>query len=181
MTHIVLTGNAGSGKDTAGIFLSTELGIQRIAFADEVRDMMWELNIPLYDTVLGQITYQVAVSTFGYDKAKRAFPDIRRTLDALATKIIRNRVDKDYFANITVNKALSMGGSIITDARFDNEKRIAKEVLDALVIKIDRPGTKKLDLESENITDNYVDVVVVNDGSVEDLYAKLEEVIGNEL
>ena len=90
MTHIVLTGNAGSGKDTAGIFLSAELGIQRIAFADEVRDMMWELNIPLYDTVMGQITYRVAVETFGYDKAKRAFPDIRRTLDALATKIIRN-------------------------------------------------------------------------------------------
>lgn len=49
------------------------------------------------------------------------------------------------------------------------------------MIKIDRPGTKKLDLESENITDNYVDIVVVNDGSVEDLHAKLEEVIGNEL
>lgn len=181
MRTIGLTGLAGSGKDTAGKYLSESLGLETIAFADEVRDILWTLDIPLYSHITGPTTYRGAINEFGYDSVKRAFPKVREFMDSLSTKIIRNRINDNYFVDIAVEKAKDIGSVVITDARFDNEKKAIKEELNGIVIEIVRPGITNLGLESEDISNRFVDITIINDGSKEDLFRKLDREVLSEL
>ena len=50
---IGLTGYAQSGKDTVAKILVENYGFTRIAFADKIREFLYETN-PMYDSIVGE-------------------------------------------------------------------------------------------------------------------------------
>jgi len=74
---------------------------------------------------------------------------------------------------------------IISDVRFPNEAKSIKD-REGVLIRIIRPLTEDKIIsnhESENALDHYNDwdYVINNDGSIEDLYHKVEIVLGSDL
>ena len=120
---IGLTGYAQSGKDTVAKILVDQYGYTRIAFADKIRDFLYETN-PMYDSIAGEPLFVKArVDRDGWEKAKQS-PQIRRLLqnsgvaarkvfgegfwvhEAMKTMLDDPRPDMNY---------------VITDVRFINE------------------------------------------------------------
>lgn len=172
---IGFTGNAGSGKDTAADYVARKIGATKLAFADKVREML-----AIEDGIVGiedgqLVRYSEAVGKYGYDRAKRKYPEIRRKMNAIATEIVRNTIDEDYFVNDTMLRANGSADYVISDARFDNEKAAVQQR--GVVIRVIRDDNEILNYESENLTDNHIDFTVYNNGTIEDLWRSLDIVL----
>jgi len=81
---IGLSGRAGSGKDEVAKVLVDLYGYKRIAFADAIRDALYELN-PL---VSDRIRVADLVDEYGWDFAKKNF-EVRRLLQVFGTEVGR--------------------------------------------------------------------------------------------
>lgn len=129
---ILLTGYKGSGKNTAAEMFkeklqekNVDIGIIGIfAFADKLRDHLWALN-PMVGTSPegGRFDWRLALNTYGYDKAKHLFPDIRRLQQAYGTEVIREHVGPDYWVEQLLREIdyMHLDWALITDCRFVNE------------------------------------------------------------
>jgi dephospho-CoA kinase len=127
MTIIGLTGKMGSGKDTVGALL-IERGYKRLAFADALKATAYDIK-----------RLQDVVFDFGWEKAKRANPEVRRTLQALGVAA-RDNVKR----SIWVDAALEViddedENIVITDVRFPDEAQMVMH-LGGTVYRVVRPG-----------------------------------------
>lgn len=143
MIVLGLTGAAGSGKDAAAAFL-VEDGYTRIAFADPLRAMALSLN-PIVSCNSAIHRLSDAVETYGWDVAKREYPEVRGILQRLGTDVIRNHVSDTFwvdraFAGIKKN---GTGKYVLTDVRFPQEFRSIVEA-NGIIVKISRPGLEAL-------------------------------------
>ena len=76
---IGLTGYAQSGKDTVAKVLVENYGFTRVAFADKIREYLYEMN-PMFDSIAGEPVFvRDRVDRDGWEKAKQS-PQIRRLL-----------------------------------------------------------------------------------------------------
>ena len=72
---IGLTGYARSGKDTVANYLVEHHGYTRVAFADAIRDALYELN----PYIANNLRVAEVVDDYGWDIAKTN-PEVRRLL-----------------------------------------------------------------------------------------------------
>lgn len=180
---IGITGLAGSGKDTVADYLAEKYGMRRLAFADPLREMVSDID-PIVGVLGGEVVrYTDVVERLGYRMTKDTFPEVRRFFDALATGTIRNKVDKDFFVEETMRRVRVGGSAVISDVRFANEKRAIKSfdggsgIRRGTIIRVIRPGLESLGYESEQIDDYLVDHTVINDGTIEELYERIDQVV----
>lgn len=166
---IGLTGYAQSGKDTVANYLVKQHGFTRIAFADKIRDMLYEMN-----PIVNGEPLQITVDVEGWDKAKQR-PSIRLLLQNLGVAA-RKHIDEDIWINSALLSSDLNKDIVITDVRFLNE---ADRILfyskmtgqTAEIWRIERPGVTAVNGHvSEHDMANYeVDQVFINNGSIEDL------------
>ena len=71
---IGLTGFARSGKDSVAKVLVDQYGFTRVAFADKIRELLYEVNPIVNDS---NFTLQGVVNEFGWEDAKVLFPEVR--------------------------------------------------------------------------------------------------------
>lgn len=173
---IGLSGYAGSGKDTVAKVLVEDYGYTRIAFADQLRTFLYEIN-PL--VACGHTSYlKDAVDAVGWDEAKKDH-QIRRLLQDVGLTA------RTFFGeNCWVNKALSGINNaddkiVITDVRFLNEASTIKMYNKAQIWRIARPGVQPVnDHISETSLDSYAfDHTIVNDSGLEDLRQTLKLIL----
>lgn len=169
---IGLTGYAQSGKDTVAKILVDQYGYTRIAFADKIRDFLYETN-PMYDSIAGEPLFVKArVDRDGWEKAKQS-PQIRRLLqnsgvaarkvfgegfwvhEAMKTMLEDPRPDMNY---------------VLTDVRFFNEADMIRAIT-GQIWRIKRIGVDAVNAHvSESQMDDYpVDQIFTNNSSIEDL------------
>ena len=67
---IGLSGYARSGKDTVAQVLVEKYGFQRIAFADKIREFLYDLNPRLDHTLKDSLRLRDIVDVNGWEKAK---------------------------------------------------------------------------------------------------------------
>lgn len=113
---------------------------------------------------------------------KNTFTSVRDILQFIGTDVLRNLVDPDYHFNSVARVITSTPvNHVISDVRFPNE-RIGLKNLNALTILVQRPSMER-DASSGHASENSLgspadyDVVIVNDGTLEDLYAKVDGLI----
>ena len=124
----------------------------------------------------------------GWDGSEDTKP--RNFLQQLGTEIIRNEIDEDFFVNRVIEdiKVYSYFYDIIIieDARFKNEIDNIKTIFkDAIVIRIERPNFKSdlTDYQQKHPTEidldgyNKYDYIINNDGTLEDLRKKIEDLV----
>jgi hypothetical protein len=162
---IGLSGYAQSGKDEIAKVLS-EHGFERAAFADTLREALIALN-PMagYGLFLTDV-----VSMFGWEEAKRNYPEVRRLLQRMGTEAGRNIFGEQIWVNKTLGKLDSQKHYIITDVRFQNEADAIRD-LGGQMWRVVRPGHGPVNGHSSEVDlDNYVfDYVVENKGDLEEL------------
>jgi hypothetical protein len=166
---IGLTGYAQSGKDTVANILVNNYGYTRIAFADKIREFLYETN-PMYDSIVGEPLFVKAkVDRDGWEESKKS-PHIRRLLQ---TSGVAAR--KVFGENFWVQQALKdvhfEGNYVITDVRFTNEADIIKKYDNSQLWRVKRLGVEAVNSHvSEHELDGYpVDQIFINNTTVEDL------------
>ena len=185
---IGLTGKQGTGKDTVGEILIRDYGFKRHAFADPVREMALAINPWIVERdEMGDQSAEVrladVVAAFGWDQAKRLFPETRRLLQAIGTDAVRNIIGQNTWIDLAmsrVSEELVAGNRvIITDVRFRNEAE-AIQLIGGDVIKLIRDGVAGSNTThvSETELDSIVpDVEIDNNHTVADLEREVASVL----
>lgn len=191
MLLLGISGKARSGKNVLGDYLREKLSslcgdeVHTIAFADELKnDLMDKFNLT-YEQVHGDLK---EVGDVRYPKFIG-----KNTVDFWTPREMMQeygqfmrRFEDDYWVNKLFDKVDKLGYNniIITDVRQLNE---IHSILnnDGLSIRVTRNKNSDLStISKEHITeielDSYgllVDYEVVNDGSIDSLYEKADEII----
>lgn len=163
MIIIGLTGYAQSGKDTAAKILSDNYGFERVAFADKIREFLYNIN-----PMVGGEPLQVKVDVEGWDKAKQ-HPELRRLLQVTGVSA-RKLFGSEFWVNQTMRHFALHERVVVTDVRFTNEANWLK-TNGAQIWRIQRVGVNPVNGHvSETELDDYpVDQTFANNGSLEDL------------
>ena len=164
---IGLSGYAQSGKDTVANILVSKYEFERVAFADAIRSILWEMNPIVKDS---GFTLQGVINAYGWDKAKVMFPEIRRLLQELGVSS-RNTLGEDVWVIAVLRKASDKNKNyVISDVRFENEAAIIKQ-MNGYLWRVKRPNVEAVNNHiSESELDGYkVDQILNNGGTIEEL------------
>jgi len=176
MTLIGICGKAGSGKDTIGDYLVKKYKFKKIALADPIKRLVKD--------VFALDDYTV------YDRVAREKPlkqwkgwTVRKLLQYIGTELFRNNIDDSIWVKSLWYKIKgSKDNYVVTDCRFLNEqqflKRNAKK--NFICIKVTRPNCKGqvgLKKHASEAYDLKGDFCIHNNGSFEDLYNKIDEIM----
>ncbi len=177
---IGIVGFARVGKDTVGDYLVSQHGFTRLASADLLRDVLYGANplIPVANAWPAGPAHrlQKLVDAIGWERAKVEDPEVRRLLQDLGTEGVRRVLGADTWINETLKRAaLIPGPVVITDTRFPNEAELTRQE-GGKTWRIDRPGVGPVNGHASErfIMDIKVHHVIDNDGTLEDLYARVD-------
>lgn len=177
---IGVSGYARSGKDTIGDILVDKYGFTKFAFADKLRDVIYEFNPMVgvegepYEGGLTYIGVKDVIDRYGWNGYKETEygPIIRTYLQRMGTEVGRNMIDE----NLWVNELNKMRGRIVvTDVRMPNEYDKVKE-LGGHVWRVERPQTSPANPHvSEIAIDDFeFEDTLYNRGSISDLETEIE-------
>lgn len=178
---IGLSGYARAGKDTVADILVEHHGFTKIAFADKLREALYELNpIVRWDTnEFGSWRYyqvQHVIDEYGWDgyKETKYGDEIRRLLQRVGTEAGRQTLGENVWVDAAVNEIAKypVGTNIvIPDTRFPNEASMIKNRYNGYVWRVRRPDTLAANAhQSETALDNWdFDMRISNNGTIEQL------------
>lgn len=130
-----MAGYARVGKDTVADMLVRHYGFKKFAFADLLRDFVWDLD-PL---IADGIRWRDPVRMHGYEQAKDMYPEIRGVLQRTGAAA-RNLLDPDVWVKPVVELASEHPRAVISDVRYPNEANAIESFPDGFVVRITRPG-----------------------------------------
>lgn len=174
-----ITGYSGVGKDEAAKVLTRECGFQRIAFADPMREILYAMN-PWVSVAGGELTrVSYFVDVEGWDDAKRKHSEIRQLLQRLGTEGGRKVLGDNIWIDTAMRKALDFERVVFTDCRFENEAEAIRNA-GGQIIRITRPGVEPINghVSDKGLADEWITYNIHNDGTIEDLHAKIREIVG---
>lgn len=172
--HLVgITGYATSGKDTFARSLALRGGFKVMGMSDALLEMAQVLN-PLLQYDDGQLfEFNRVVQALGYTEAKK-IASVREYLQRLGTEAVRGVIGEDSWTRAAERKFVALlteGTNVaVTGIRFPNEAQMIK-AFGGTIVKIIRDGTQPSNGHSSDteLDKLPVDMVVFNNGSVDDL------------
>lgn len=122
MALIGLSGYAQSGKDSTGAVLVEEHGFKRLAFADALKDVLYDLNpltsaVPHKGIIAADIQHWVDAKGWEWTKANT---EARAYLQRLGVAA-RDHIDPLAWVNAVIRQVNDDGNYVVTDVRFPNE------------------------------------------------------------
>jgi hypothetical protein len=174
MKIIGLTGRAGAGKDTAAQAL-TDLGWERIAFADPIREALVALDPCIEINTNGKVSnLSTYVELNGWDHAKK-LPEVRQLLQRMGTEAGRDIHGDMCWLTIAAKKVFiavrnAVPGIVFTDMRFANEWRFISS-LQGKTVRIFNSRTENDAVThlSEAHGSVPVDFTINNNGTIDEL------------
>jgi hypothetical protein len=171
-----LSGYARSGKDTVADILVEEAGFVRVAFADKLREAVYELNPIIGDDTESYVYLQDVIDAWGWDgvKATGFGPEVRRLLQRMGTEVGRNILGENIWVNAAFFGLQPGKNYVFTDCRFQNEA-LAIRKYQGEIWRVTRPGVEPAnDHISEIGLDNWpFNVIILNDDSIDSLREKV--------
>jgi hypothetical protein len=162
---IGLSGYSRSGKDEVAKILVEDYGFIRVAFADKIRELLYEMN-PIVDT---HYHLKSLVDAYGWDEVKRR-PQVREMLQNIGLGA-RTLFGDMFWVNQTMDSSvLANSDIVVTDVRFINEADTLK-LNGGQIWRIKRPGVDAVNGHvSEHELDGYkVEMILKNEGTLDDL------------
>jgi len=177
---IALSGFARSGKDEAARVLVEDFGFKQVAFADKLREMLYQLNpivsMGVYENhhwdYERSVYVQDAVNQYGWDGYKETpyGPEIRRLLQRLGTEAGRQTLWDSIWIDAALANLPDDAKVVVSDARFFNEFDAVRD-RGGFVWRIDREGVGPAnDHASELEAINYPNfsLFLQNNGTLEE-------------
>lgn len=190
MEIIALSGFARSGKDEVSKVLVEEFGFKKVAFADKLREVLYQLNpvvAPAPENYFGNPTIPVrlqnVINVNGWDgyKETRFGPEIRRLLQRLGTEAGRETLWDSIWIDAALTGHDEDAKLVISDARFINEFDAVTE-RGGQVWRVDRPGIGPANdhkSETEALEYKGFSFHIQNNGTLEDLRSRVVDVYEN--
>ena len=166
---IGLSGYAQSGKDTvAGLMIGLH-GYERVAFADKIKELLFNMDPDLP----GGLSLVLTVEDYGWDKTKQ-IREVRRLLQTLGVGA-RKVFGEDFWVQQALSGIHGSDKIVVTDVRFPNEAQFIND-LGGQVWRVQRPGVEAVNAHpSESALDEYIfDEVILNDFSLDSLKIKVK-------
>lgn len=177
---IGLAGYAQSGKDTVAEHLIKNYGYRRVAFADQLRQALYNLNPLVTIADMVNVPLQSAVDGLGWESVKLDSPDVRRLLQRMGTEVGRQMWGEDFWVKQAMKNVSKFDNVVFTDVRYPNEN---KAIINSggTVWRIERPGIGPVNNHaSETAMDSInVNKTIVNNSTKEDLYATIDYFMQN--
>jgi len=197
MFLISLTGLANSGKSTISNYLINNYNFIELSFAEPLKQIvkiLFNFNNEEEKYLYDNNYKQIIIPRIGYSG--------RELLQKIGTELFRNKfndvlpfknepeicqetrnVSKNIWINILNNKIQNIlnnntyDGIIVSDCRFDDEYEFLKSY-NFTTYKIIKPDIVKI---NNHISENgcKYDIIINNDGSLIDLYNKINELVKN--
>ena len=185
---IAFTGGYGSGKTTAAAWLLANVeNVVRLSFASPIKNMTAalltdaaaEVRKPVHERWatdpalknapiphLGGVTARRIMQTLGTEWGRQIIGE-DLWVDIMANKIERLHADK-----LRANQSLKM---VVDDLRFENEARMIRRYGGQIVriVRPDAPNDPAVSGHASEGGNVEADITVVNDGTLEDLHARL--------
>jgi len=196
---IGISGKAGSGKDTISDYIVKNHNFIKIAFADSIKRILMEVYGFTYTQLWGPSEERGKIDP-RYGKAVRefiqGFGDKGREL-CLSTWInktvniiekVHNTTGWTYIDHLGLQENYDYDfdskSIIISDGRYLNELEALKKI-NAKLIRIIRPennllgklGGHSSETDQNEIPNSYFDEIIINNGSLEDLYLKIDNIL----
>lgn len=185
MEIVGLSGFARSGKDEAAKVLVEEFGFTRVAFADKLRNFLYDLNPIVSEKGDSRINgryekyvfVQDVIDEFGWDGYKETVykHEIRRLLQRLGTEAGRQNLGDTIWIDAAFRGLPEDAKIVVSDPRFYNEFD-AIRARGGEVWRIERAGVGPLnDHASENEATNYPHFtrVIKNDSTLENYQLRI--------
>jgi cytidylate kinase len=184
---IGVCGKMGAGKDTVGDYLVKKHGFIRLAFADVLKKVCFDLFGVTFENLSLEEKNKKEDSLVGFSR--------REIWQIFGTDIMRNQVskylpglsDENIWLNAVkrqINQIISKEGRflkvVITDVRFENEAKFCLENgclwnITREDILLDSSSEKHHSSEKLDWICNYPSITEIkNNGTMEDLYFKIE-------
>lgn len=191
MEIIALSGFARSGKDEAAKVLVQDFGFTKVAFADKLREVLYQLN-PLVpdvrpanykgfsiETMFGIDYLQNIIDEFGWDGYKETGygTEIRRLLQRLGTEAGRQTLWDSIWIDAAFANLPEDAKVVVSDARFINEFE-AVRARGGEVWRIERKGVGPANdhlSETEATVYEHFSKRLDNDGDLNRWHAKVAE------
>ena len=172
---IGLSGYAQSGKDTVAEYLINNHGFVRVAFADPIRDALYALD-PIVE---GTKTVQPIVDLYGWEDAKKEFPEIRRMLQRFGTEVARTLWNENFWVKQAFAKIKQYENVVVTDVRYINEADAISSLPDGKVWRVVRDDVGPVNRHaSETQLDTYpFDEMITNNSTKENLYKTISSLV----
>ena len=194
---IGIFGRAGAGKDTFSDYLVKKHDFIKIAFADKIKRILMDLYGFNYNQLWGPSAERALENDKGLTVrlCSQKFGDCGRELSLDTwTDYCANIIDKlhnvggySYLAHTGLQKynSTEKRNVIVSDCRYLNEILKIKE-LGGFCIRIKKSnnglhgsaGQHSSEKDQDNIKDSVFDEIIVNDGTLEDLYNKVDYIFG---
>lgn len=173
-----ICGKAGAGKDTIGDYFIKNYNFQKIALADPIKRLVKDVFVLSDHTVYDRIARELPLT----DWPKWT---VRKLLQYIGTELFREKIDdavwvKSLWLRVRQNQNINY---VVTDIRFPNELKYFRKHAKKgqfICIKVVRPGyTGQVGLKkhASEAYDLKGDIRIINDGTIKDLYNKIDEVI----
>lgn len=155
------------GKDTVADVLTVRHGYERLAFADALRQFVYQTN--------DEVRFMVDVH--GWEAAKMAHPTVRKTLVEVGNNA-RQIMGADVWIRAAFRRIEPGDRVVFTDLRYPNE---AEAILDAggVLVKVKRPGVYPLPNVADQALASFTgwDYELRNDGTIDELAEKTSRLI----
>ena len=170
---IGLSGYARSGKDCLALTLIAH-GFTRVAFADALREALYCLNPIVRDGV----RVQDLVNYIDWEATKNNYPEVRNLLQRMGTEVGRELYGQNFWVERAFAKVQGRENVVFTDVRFPNEFDAVKSA-GGQMWRINRPNITATNAHvSETALDGFpFDIVIDNDGTLEELESKCLELL----
>ncbi len=173
---IGITGPAGAGKDTSANYIADHLNILHVSGGDILRDML---------TRAGLEPKKAAIGSFGvYVRAFYGADEIpRRVLEK--AKGHEHVIYSGFRSPSEAQAVKERGGTIlyidapdtVRHTRIVERKREGDVVQKAILVSLDKQESNAGDILNEDLggVKTIANEIIVNDGTLEDLHAKLDK------
>jgi hypothetical protein len=178
-----IAGAARHGKDTAARILIERLGFVRLAYGDAMKCGLLAVDpyITWKMTWRGPrlVRLSEVIAEFGWDEAKRRYPEVRRSMQRYGTEGGRDIHGYECWLRPVAQCIDSQPGRyVITDVRFDNEADVVHD-RGGVVCRVVRPGYNNLTAQhvSEALPSSCVDHDILNDGTSAQLQTRVMQYV----
>lgn len=182
--NIGLLGKMGSGKTTCAEYITKNYNYEEVFFAKALKDII-QYMFQFSDEQLYGSEKQII------DSHWKISP--RQAMQFIGTELFRNQMDKlipglgeDFWVRVLEKRLNKNKNYVFSDCRMQNEVDFIKDRKPSIIVKIIRPDrSEDIDNTKNHITETGIenvtgyDYVIINDGTKEDLYKKLDELINS--